>query len=276
MTGDDEHDDGDPDASVPSAALYAALAPVYDRWQASDETPFSELTLARLEPALERHGRAAPIASFVDLGCGTGELLLALRARHPDWRLCGVDASPAMLAVARAKTNAASIAWRPTALESADQAAGVDRFDAAGAFYDTLNHLPDRAALARAFHAVARLLAPGGLFVFDVTNALGFRRWWTGKRTWRGDGWQVHVEMTFQPAPGGADAAGSTGTGLAEVTVVENRIERRASLAERCFPDAVIESALAEAGLHLESARPWAPFAIDASGKTLFIATKTP
>ncbi|HVR61966.1 MAG TPA: class I SAM-dependent methyltransferase [Polyangia bacterium] len=273
--GGGEH--GGTGASVPSAALYAALAAVYDRWQASDGTPFSHLALAQLEPALARHRRATSVASFVDLGCGTGELLLALRARHPNWRLCGVDASAEMLAVARAKTNAAGIAWRASALERADQALGTERFDTAGAFYDTLNHLPDRAALARAFRAVARLLVPGGLFVFDVTNALGFRRWWTGNRTWRGAGWQVRVEMAYHPAASDAEAAatGSTGTGLADVTVIEEKgIARRAAIAERCFADPVIRSTLAEAGLRVESVRSWAPFDIDAEGKTLFFAIK--
>src|SRR5258708_27643788 len=166
-------DDNDANATVSSATLYAALAPVYDRWQALDgNRPFWELVLGQLEPVLRR--RRAPITSSVDLGCGTGELLLALRARHPDWRLAGVDASPAMLAVARAKPGAAGITWREQAIEHAVDEAP---FDVAGAFYDTMNHLADRAALARSFHAVARLLAPGGLFVFDVTNALGFRRW---------------------------------------------------------------------------------------------------
>jgi SAM-dependent methyltransferase len=254
---------------VPSAALYAALAPVYDRWQSFDgATPFAELALAQLEPLLGRHRPAAPVASFVDLGCGTGELLLAIRARHPDWRLCGVDASAAMLDVARAKPNAGTIAWRQRALERADRDDRGDdgaRFDAAGAFYDTLNHLPDSAALAKTFAAVARLLVPGGLFVFDVTNALGFRRWWTGNRTWRGDGWEIRIELAFDTP----DAA------TADVTVINAGIAARATLTERCFSDAVIRAALGGAGLAVESAADWSPFDIDAPGKTLFMAIKS-
>src|SRR5258708_25632611 len=143
-------DDDDADAAVSSAALYAALAPVYDRWQALDgNRPFWELVLGQLEPVLRR--RRAPVTSFVDLGCGTGELLLALRARHPDWRLAGVDASPAMLAVARAKPGAAGLTWREQAIAHAVDEAP---FDVAAPFYHTMYHLAERAALGRSLHAV--------------------------------------------------------------------------------------------------------------------------
>src|SRR5260370_28658366 len=109
-------DDDDANATVSSATLYAALAPVYDRWQALDgNRPFWELVLGQLEPVLRR--RRAPVTSFVDLGCGTGELLLAVRARHPDWRLAGVDSSPAMLAVAPPKPGPARTNWREHANE---------------------------------------------------------------------------------------------------------------------------------------------------------------
>src|SRR6266404_7506863 len=182
-------------APSPSQALYALLAPIYDQWQAlAGATPFWELTLDKLEPILRR-GRAAPVVrSFVDLGCGTGDLLLALHTRHPDWRLAGIDASEAMLTQARNKPGAAGVSWwagELTRLGHSTRDDALGTFDAAGAFYDTINHLLDRTALEHTFAAVAnRLLAPDGLFIFDVTNARGFAAWWKGNLTWRGPGWQ--------------------------------------------------------------------------------------
>ena len=75
--------------TAPPPSLYDALAPVYDRWQsAGGTTPFSQVALSRLLPALERFG---PARSFIDLGCGTGDLLLGLQSVHPRWRLAGLD-----------------------------------------------------------------------------------------------------------------------------------------------------------------------------------------
>ncbi len=76
----------------------------------------------RLRPALDLLSRV-PLdraASIVDLGCGSGALFPALRARFPGARVVGVDSSPAMLARARAGdpggatlVEADAAAWRP-------------------------------------------------------------------------------------------------------------------------------------------------------------------
>lgn len=75
----------------------------------------------RLRPALDLLARVdlAAAASVVDLGCGTGVMLPALRERFPDALLTGVDQSAAMLAKA-AESNATvelveadAATWRP-------------------------------------------------------------------------------------------------------------------------------------------------------------------
>ena len=75
----------------------------------------------RLRPALDLLGRI-PIANaetVVDLGCGSGALFPALRARFATARLMGVDSSPAMLERARAVdpdvelVEADAAFWRP-------------------------------------------------------------------------------------------------------------------------------------------------------------------
>jgi SAM-dependent methyltransferase len=244
--------------------LYDALAPIYDDWQSSDGmTPFALVAHAKLEPLLARWGRGG-VRSFVDLGCGTGELLLALGRAHAGWRLAGVDASARMLAVAARKPGADRIAWVRAPLDAPLPLAGP--FDAAGAFYDTVNHLPDEGALARAFAAAAGALAPGGVLVFDVTNALGFERWWRGANRWSGPGWSIVVATRY-------DAA--AGVGHAAVDVEHDGQLRTLALAERLFGDGEIRRALDGAGLAVEAAEPWSPFAIDAPGKTLWIARKS-
>ena len=74
----------------------------------------------RLRPALDLLAQVPelPPGDVVDLGCGDGAVAEALRARFPDRRLIGVDASPAMLRVAAgydAKHLADIAGWQPEA-----------------------------------------------------------------------------------------------------------------------------------------------------------------
>jgi SAM-dependent methyltransferase len=253
-----------------SADLYDALAPIYDDWQASDGmTPFALVTKAKLAPLLAREARAsaASIAragrpfSFLELGCGTGTLLSALAAAEPGWRLAGADASAAMLAVAARKPGARTVTLARAALDRAlPFAAG---FDAAGVFYDTLNHLSDPSALTRAFAALSSVVRPGGLLVFDVTNRQGFERWWRGRNDFRGPRWHISVEARFDPG---------TDLGRADVTIAHDAEARSFELVERYLADEDIRGALSVAGFDVERKEGWAPFANDAEGKTWWVA----
>src|SRR5262249_35236621 len=120
------------------------------------------------------------------------------RRRHPDWRLAGVDGSRGMLAAARAKPTADTIAWARARL--GDPLPSAARFDSCSILYDTLNHLTEPAAWTRALGAVSQALRPGGLLVFDVTNRLGFERWWNSRNLFGGDDWELTVASHFDPA----------------------------------------------------------------------------
>jgi SAM-dependent methyltransferase len=270
MTIDDEAPDG-AGAGAAAARFYDALAPIYDAWQSCDGmTPFAHVTLGKLAPLLARAG----VRSFLDLGCGTGELLLGLRRLHADWRLAGIDGSAGMLAVARRKPGADGVAWAQAHLADAPDAARADTpaaaavagpFDAVGAFYDTFNHLPDEDALARALASAAARLRPGGQLIFDLTNELGFARWWNNRLEWWGVGWRLLVETSFDP---------DTGTARAAVTLSQGESEQALTLLERAFSEPQVRRALAAAGLTVDKTEPWSPFSADAPGKTWWSATK--
>lgn len=72
----------------------------------------------RLRPALDLLSRidVAKPSEVYDLGAGTGNVTRVLKARWPEARVTGVDASPDMLA--RAAADAPDIVW-----ERADLAA---------------------------------------------------------------------------------------------------------------------------------------------------------
>ena len=77
----------------------------------------------RMRPAVDLLARipAAAPSAVVDLGCGAGNLAPLILARWPQAKLTGVDASPEMLAKARAEHPGAQFVqgdiarWRPAA-----------------------------------------------------------------------------------------------------------------------------------------------------------------
>ncbi len=250
------------DAVIRDPGPYDLLAPIYDAWQAQAGTPVPELVLPRLTRALRGVARPGAVFSFADLGCGTGGLLLGLREANPAWRLCGLDASAAMLTRARSKSGAETIMWIEGDVQAWRPGAS---FDAAGCFHDTLNHLPDAAALGRALAGAARTLRPGGLMVFDVTNHHGFSRWWRGRGEWKTPGWTLSLETSF-------DEAARLGTG--HLTIHRGGVRAHATLVERCFEDREIRDAIGAAGLHTVSVEPWSPFSLDEPGKSWWVARR--
>jgi SAM-dependent methyltransferase len=243
--------------------IYDALAPIYDAMGGAQ--PFAFRVAERLERLFAlRRAQFLDSVSFLDLGCGTGTLLLALRALHPAWRLCGVDVSPGMLAAAVGKPAHEGVLWTRARLPG--PLPFGEQFDVVGSFYDTLNHLPDLEALAATFRTVAAVLRPGGLFVFDLNSAFGFEQWWQYRIAFDLDGHHIDTQLAY-------DAL--TRTGRAEMDLARGDGQgRRFVLQQRCFSESEVERALVDAGLTLEVAAPWSPVAKDSPSKTWVVATK--
>jgi SAM-dependent methyltransferase len=110
------------------------------------------------------------IRVLVDLACGTGNTAIPW-GRRRDWRVIGVDSSPAMLREARKKSRA--VRWYRqdvTRLRLAEHA------DAVTCHFDALDHILALRSLQRAFVNVAGLLRDGSLFLFDL-NTSNMLRW---------------------------------------------------------------------------------------------------
>ena len=248
---------------------YAPVAPIYDAWQ-DREGAFFRLVLPKLTDTLARH--AVALSSFLDVGCGTGSLLHALRARHPHARLCGVDGSAAMLARARDKPGADDIHWVHARLGGAasdgQSAAAIPGapYAAAGAFFGVANHILDSGGLRAAFAAVAAALGPGGLFVFDLSNEHGYQAWWTGRRRRVGWGWDLTIDLAYDP---------STRLAAADATVawrLTGRTNEVARIRERYHAPEDVRAALAEVGFALECEEPWSTRPGEIAGKTWYAA----
>lgn len=153
---------------------FTKLAHVYDDIVA--DVDYQEWCDFILEQAAQRGVHEGPV---LELGCGTGNLTLLLHRRSVE--VTGLDFSPSMLAVARAKEPA--IDWQQADITSFTLGR---RYSLVLSVFDTLNNLLDPAQfLSAALRARSHLLY-GGLFMFDVNTTAGLRELWQDGRV---EGW---------------------------------------------------------------------------------------
>ena len=156
-------------------AAYGYLAAYYDKLNAGvDYAGWA----AFFEEACKRCGGDLP-ERVLDLGCGTGAMMLALLRRGR--KVTGIDISAEMLAEAYRK--ATQEGYQPLLLCqdmcTFEVYAGARKegnaFDAVISSLDCINYLPDTAAVGRCFGRVHAALRQGGTFVFDVNTPEKFR-----------------------------------------------------------------------------------------------------
>ncbi len=129
---------------------YSRLAPVYER-------KWSFYIAATTEQTVRRIG-LQPAERLLDVGCGTGALLRRLSLLQPSAALCGIDAVPAMLSIARRELPAA-VALGVATAQALPFAAG--RFDVV-ASCNMFHYLRDPVGALR---EMTRVLRPGGRLV---------------------------------------------------------------------------------------------------------------
>jgi ubiquinone/menaquinone biosynthesis C-methylase UbiE len=157
-----------PAGYVPAAG-HDRLLPFYDfvsRWLVRDHA---------LKRRLVREAGLRPGERALDLGCGTGTLLLLAAELHPGVALVGVDGDEKALAIARRKLARAGADVQLDA-GLADRLPYPDgAFD--HVFSSALFHHLEPGERARALAEVRRVLRPGGGFTLadfgPATGALG-------------------------------------------------------------------------------------------------------
>jgi predicted TPR repeat methyltransferase len=181
--------------------LFDQYAPRFDR--ALEDLGYRAPALLR--DAVTKHG--ARFGTMLDLGCGTGLAGAALRP-HVDW-LAGVDLSPKMVEVARAKGLYDRLDVGDIAQYLAGQQGASAHLIVAA---DVFAYVAD---VAEVCAAVARVLAPGGLFGFTV-------------ETHDGEGAIVGAKMRYAHGEKFVrDAIADAGLTLVELTRASTRTENR-------------------------------------------------
>ncbi len=223
---------------VPGSPLpesYDHFAPHFDAWQGAFGGAYDHLILPRLLAALARQAR--PVRRVLDLGVGTGDLVVALAAAG--YTAIGVDRSTAMLAVAQAKIAAATLAEPPVLLRQDLRDLRLpEPVDAAISVYTVMNQLTGDGDLARALRAIHAALEPGGLFLFELNLPEAYARHWSG------------VETVALPGAVVTREHERTGT-LIEAHVTIRRADGttvRDRIAQRLYADSEIATALQAAG----------------------------
>ncbi|MDR2985731.1 MAG: class I SAM-dependent methyltransferase [Nocardiopsaceae bacterium] len=135
-------------------AIYDLFAPHYDAvtGDSTTEAAFIDHILRRAYPQ--------PV-TLLEVACGTGGIIESLADRY---QVAGLDISPGMLAVARAKLPAGT----PLHLADMSRFSLGARFDAVICVYHGINHLLGFPAWESFFDCVLEHLNEGGIFIFDV------------------------------------------------------------------------------------------------------------
>ncbi|WP_227934892.1 class I SAM-dependent DNA methyltransferase [Alkalihalobacillus deserti] len=135
------------------AALYDSLmtdAP-YEKWVEFVQKQLQQQNLEGL--------------SILDVGCGTGELLVQLQQSGAN--VTGVDLSADMLSLAKEKCDRAGFS-PPLFQQSMTDLEGLGQYDVVTIFCDSLNYLETEEDVHNTFKSVHQQLKAEGILLFDV------------------------------------------------------------------------------------------------------------
>lgn len=139
--------------------MYKNFSKVYDKFMEYSDYGAWEKQIEELIAIEKPEGNR-----LLELGCGTGELLLRMAKNY---RCDGLDLSPEMLTIAQKKLK-----HRDVKLFLGDMVefSTGEKYDIILAMFDTVNHLVSIEELEEHFKSVKASLNNEGIYIFDVVD----------------------------------------------------------------------------------------------------------
>ncbi|MFP7253360.1 class I SAM-dependent methyltransferase [Terribacillus goriensis] len=139
-------------------AAYERLAAVYERlMQDAPYEPWQRF----MQQIFQKHAQIE-IKEIADLGCGTGYVTRQLA--NAGYQMTGIDQSENMLAYAASRDTNQQVRWIQQDLRELESI----KADAAISMFDVVNYITSPEDVKQAFSRIWQMLAPGGVFLFDV------------------------------------------------------------------------------------------------------------
>lgn len=192
-------------------AVKERLANGYSRAALHYDALAGQMYVAGIRRLLPR-ATVPPMAAILDVGCGTGvNMLEAARWFAPTRRLCGIDISPGMAAVARSKAAAFGIPAEITVGDAEQLPYPDNTFDLV-LCNSVLHWFKDRGRALREMH---RVLRPGGQLLLLGATAPAFQEWFALLDGLMHAATRSRPQSTIPPLPTAAEiATNMMGTGF--------------------------------------------------------------
>jgi len=158
------------------ATPYSRLAEFYDhlmnhvnyrRWADYIIALFDLATVPQQEPPASSisHSPHPKVVTVLELACGTGKILAELS--RSGFEVYGLDLSPEMARYAARRLRYEGFRANVWCADMQQAATGI-QMDAVICLYDSMNYCRHPHEMTRVFEALANVVRPGGLFIFDV------------------------------------------------------------------------------------------------------------
>ncbi|MBP3951332.1 class I SAM-dependent DNA methyltransferase [Bacillus suaedae] len=154
---------------------YQSFAAYYD--QLMSEAPYDKW-IDYVQQQFYRHNQTLKGLTVLDIGCGTGEVILRLHNRGA--AVAGVDLSGEMLTIARDKCEQSS--FTPILLQqSMAELDVVGTYQLVTILCDSLNYLKSEEEVKQTFQRIFDCLEYGGVLIFDVHSLFKVEQGYIGQ-----------------------------------------------------------------------------------------------
>jgi SAM-dependent methyltransferase len=158
-------------------ALYDKFATIYQR---GPYLRFSQVIVETILPEYLEELGIEP-EKVLDIACGEGSFAVGMSKLG--YAVTGVDQSPQMISLAKAKAQAEGEAVE-FYVEDMRSLQFDNEFDLATCFFDSVNYMLTVKDLDDAFQNAYQALKPGGFYIFDMNTIFGLAVDWMRAKTY--------------------------------------------------------------------------------------------